>query len=169
VALAAHLALRDQVAVRQVNIDALQHELLRQGQVITFFRDIDAADPCCAAMQYFGTKGFFTDYDCRANDPLERVVARKWISDALGETGVRVAETLADEGALSCDELNGLFTGCGLSLPFAADGPKRIVTRGEFCRALYETVFPTVFKAEGDKRSSLEFSASLVGRRDRGP
>ena len=59
---AAHLALKEGVEPRHVNVETLQRKLLRQGQVLTYFKDIDRADPAYAALQYFGTKGFFKDY-----------------------------------------------------------------------------------------------------------
>ena len=39
---AAHLAIASGREVRAVDVGAVQRELLKQGQVITFFRDIDA-------------------------------------------------------------------------------------------------------------------------------
>lgn len=160
---AAHLALRDQVSVRQVSVDALQHELLRQGQVITFFRDIDATDPCCAALQYFGTRGLFTDYDCRAHEPLERSVARQWIHLALGRAGVTAAETLPEAGELTRNDLDALLTKCGFQVSSAADPAGSAVTRGDFCQTLYGAMFPGESEdCERGNRSRLGGSVGVV-------
>ena len=35
-------------------------------------------DPAIPAAQYFGTKGFFGDYDARLGQPLSEAVARAW-------------------------------------------------------------------------------------------
>ncbi|MBI4903126.1 MAG: FAD-dependent oxidoreductase [Acidobacteria bacterium] len=63
---AAHLAITAKVQPRNVDTDRLQRELLRQGQVITYFRDIDRTDPAYAAIQYYGTKGLFPTYESRS-------------------------------------------------------------------------------------------------------
>ncbi|MBL9199852.1 MAG: FAD-dependent oxidoreductase [Opitutaceae bacterium] len=112
-ATAAHLALRDRVAPRRVNVDTLQQELLRAGQVITFFKDIDRAAPDYAALQFLGTQGFFPDYLARARDPLSAETARDWLARP-------VAARLAPAVLARLDRA-------------ARDG----VTRGEFCRLLH--------------------------------
>lgn len=75
---AAHLSIASNVAPRGVDIDKLQRILVGQGQVITYFKDIDHKDPAYAALQYFGAKGFFTDYYARSRDALEPAVAAEW-------------------------------------------------------------------------------------------
>lgn len=67
---AAHLAIATQVQPRAVDIEQLQRELLRQGQVITYFKDIDRADPAYPALQFYGTKGFFPTYEARSKAML---------------------------------------------------------------------------------------------------
>lgn len=37
--------------------------------------DVSAAEPWVAAAQYFGTKGFFADYDARPEQPLKTATA----------------------------------------------------------------------------------------------
>ena len=75
---AAHLALRDGRQPRAVDVDALQRLLVGRGQVLTYFKDIDHKHPAFAAMQYFGTKGFFPDYVARPDEPLDEATARRW-------------------------------------------------------------------------------------------
>lgn len=117
-ATAAHLALRDRVAPRRVNLPALQRELLRAGQVVTFFKDIDRAAPDYAALQFLGTQGFFPDYLARARDPLTAETASNWLARP-------IATSLAPADRARLQHL-------------ARDG----VTRGEFCRQLYSALFP---------------------------
>ncbi|MBM3782709.1 MAG: FAD-dependent oxidoreductase [Acidobacteria bacterium] len=76
--LAAHLAVRADIAPRALEPGYLQRELLKLGQVITYFKDIDRAHPNYAALQYWGARGFFTDYFARANDPVSDEVAKAW-------------------------------------------------------------------------------------------
>jgi hypothetical protein len=75
---AAHLSIASSAAPRSVNVDRLQRILVGQGQVITYFRDIDRKDPAYAAMQYFGAKGFFQDYYARSREALTPAVAEEW-------------------------------------------------------------------------------------------
>lgn len=103
---AAHLALEKKVQPRAVPIQRLQQLLAERGQVLTYFKDIDHKHPAYAAMQYFGTKGFFTDYVSRPDDPVDASLAQRWAQLA----GVSPA-------------------------PIPAG-----MTRGEYCRALYQQV-----------------------------
>jgi hypothetical protein len=75
---AAHLSIASDTAPRKVDVDRLQRILVGQGQVITYFKDIDRKDPAYAAMQYFGAKGLFTDYYARSREGLEPAVAGEW-------------------------------------------------------------------------------------------
>jgi len=115
---AAHLALRDRTPPRRVDVAGLQRELLRAGQVITFFKDIDRASPDYAALQYFGSKGFFPDYFARAKEFITPAIARDWLT--------RVPS------ATPPDHHAALLARVG----------RGEVTRGEFCRMLFENLFP---------------------------
>jgi hypothetical protein len=75
---AAHLSIAGNCAPRGVDVDRLQRILVGQGQVITYFKDIDRKDPAYAALQYFGAKGFFKDYYARSREALEPAVAEEW-------------------------------------------------------------------------------------------
>ena len=75
---AAHLALRDGRQPRAIDVEALQRLLVARGQVLTYFKDVDHKHPAFAAMQYFGTKGFFPDYLARPDDVLDEASARRW-------------------------------------------------------------------------------------------
>jgi hypothetical protein len=137
-ATAAHLALRDRVPVRGVNVPKLQRELLRTGQVLTFFKDIDRADPAYAALQYFGTKGFFPDYRCQAREPLSRATARDWLRRALGSAGEKLGAQLARDGMIVAADLAGMSLAPANGAGGTARVSTEVVTRGEFCRLLYE-------------------------------
>ncbi len=76
--IAAHLAIGAAVEPRAVDPNRLQRELLKHGQVITYFKDINQADPAYAALQYFGTKGFFDSYVADAKSPIDAETARRW-------------------------------------------------------------------------------------------
>ena len=116
-ATAAHLSLRDRVAPRRVDVDTLQRELLRAGQVLTFFKDIDRAAPDYAALQFFGTRGFFPDYLARARDPITVATATDWLARPVA-------------AGISAEARKAL-----------ARASAERVTRGEFCRQLYSAMF----------------------------
>lgn len=131
---AADIALHDGASLRAVPIDRVQSALLRQGQVLTYFKDIDRSDPAYEGLQYFGTKGLFRDYLARSKDVLDRATARRWLGLILGKP----------VGSWDLPE-TGAFTGADLkrvlspfrdyrSDPDLTDGP---LSRGEFCRILY--------------------------------
>jgi hypothetical protein len=86
---AAHLALTAGVAPRAVDVPALQRLLVGRGQVLTYFKDLVHTHPAFAAMQYFGTKGFFPDYLARADEAVDSATAERW----MGLAGVRVPVT----------------------------------------------------------------------------
>ena len=121
---AAHLAIASNSELRRLDTSRLQRLLLGQGAVLTFFKDIDRNHSAYAALQYFGTKGFFPDYWARADHPLERATAARWLN-------VRIE----GEGVLSRTEAAELLQKAGKTAPWAPSAQP--VLRGEFCAALY--------------------------------
>lgn len=78
---AAALAATDGVPPARLSPDRLINKLVDQRQYVSFFNDSNAADehPATAAAQYFGTKGFFADYDARLDAPLTSAEANAWL------------------------------------------------------------------------------------------
>lgn len=120
---AAHFAIANNAELRQVSVEALQRQLLRDGQILTFFRDINASDPAHHAIQYFGTKGFFDSYVAESGKAVDRSTASTWAGSPLW----------SGAGPLTWKELQA-WAG---TVSFAG-GPSESVTRGELCRVLYE-------------------------------
>ena len=79
-AFATSQALRQNQPPAKINPDALLRTLATKHVMISFFNDVDvsANEPWIPAAQYFGTKGFFADYDVRPSAPLTRAVAEAW-------------------------------------------------------------------------------------------
>ncbi|MFN0172987.1 MAG: FAD-dependent oxidoreductase [Bryobacteraceae bacterium] len=127
---AAHLAIEGGVELRNVPVERLQRLLLSQGQVLTYFKDIDTRDPAHAALQYFGARGFFRDYYARPKEPLEATAAAEWLRLALGKEAPLAATTSA--------ALSESLERAG-KRPTFGRSPQPL-TRGEFCRLLYETL-----------------------------
>jgi hypothetical protein len=66
--------------VAQLETDYLQIQLVENGFEISFFNDVDIdnLNNQSISIHFLCTKGFFTDYNARANDPLSKSVAENW-------------------------------------------------------------------------------------------
>ena len=73
------LATTDHVTTRTLNVSKLQRQLIDHGQVITLFEDVTPAHPHFAALQYFGTRGFFPGYKAEADSLVTREAAAQWL------------------------------------------------------------------------------------------
>ena len=125
---AASLAIETGVPVRTVDVGMLQRRLLKSGHVLTFFRDLDLKDPAYAALQYFGTKGFFRSYHANSGGPIDKRTAGAW------------ARTVGETVPAGWDGAESLFQtelDVWLSRPPNAN-PSAPVSRGEFCRGLFD-------------------------------
>lgn len=78
---AAALAVQNQIAPAQLDSELLSRKLASSHVMLSFFNDVDVAsdDPRVAAAQYFGTKGFFADYNAHALRPLTEAVSSVWL------------------------------------------------------------------------------------------
>ncbi len=92
--LAAHLAIEHDTEPRQVNVLELQRRLVSQGQVLTYFEDLDKTDPAYEALQYAGTLGFFWDYRAAPRELLPRSLAARWLRLALAAAGAPSVQRL---------------------------------------------------------------------------
>lgn len=72
---AAALAVKSRTTPAALDSDLLARSLCKAGSMVSFFNDKDALTP---APQYFGTKGFFSDYDARLKEPLTEDVRAIW-------------------------------------------------------------------------------------------
>jgi hypothetical protein len=74
------VAAQDRVPPAQVNVDRLQRTLVGRGVMISFFNDFDMATPApwVVAAQWLGTKGFFTSYDARMDEPPSAADLTRW-------------------------------------------------------------------------------------------
>jgi hypothetical protein len=129
---AAHLAIQTGKQPRAIDVNSLQRLLLKNGQVLTFFRDMDTRSPQHAAMQYFGTKGFFTGYEADAAAPVDAGVARQWVELIKEQLPGKELPAWRGAAPLRWDDLRS-WTGTAQAA--SAEGT---VTRGELCRVLYE-------------------------------
>lgn len=77
---AAALAIQTKVTPAELDVSLLQRKLVESHVMVNFFNDVDVAskDPRVPAAQYFGTKGFFADYNARLDEPLSESTRKAW-------------------------------------------------------------------------------------------
>ena len=79
---AAALARQRQTTPAQLDSDLLVRTLVQRGQLVSFFNDLKVSDsdPQIQAAQFFGTRGFFGNYNARLEESLTTSVATEWES-----------------------------------------------------------------------------------------
>jgi hypothetical protein len=77
---AAALSKKHRITPGKLDPDRLLVTLVTRGHCVTFFNDLPAAagHPAMPAAQYFGTKGFFANYDAKLDAPLETATQAVW-------------------------------------------------------------------------------------------
>ncbi len=148
-AYAAALAHRKNCAPALLDADELVRTLVRSRCMVSFFNDADVSsgDATTAAIQYWGTKGFFKTYDAKPDAPLTKSIANAWLStfgallrrdtsfnpSAAAKTLPGFDET-ADEPVSSRDFHESLRS----PLPSGVSNPQLPISRGDACRLLFE-------------------------------
>jgi hypothetical protein len=125
---AAHQALTRNQRLRDLRPELIQRALLAQGQVLTYFEDMDPSNPAHAALQYLGTKRFFDGYRAEPEQPLDDRTLRIWAQRLAELTNT---EPMAVTGTPA--EWLGRFAA---RLNVSMDKPQ-VASRGDFCRAVY--------------------------------
>lgn len=83
---AAVLSLRDKLEVRDVSIERLQRELLREKARLMFYWDVPLEHPAFQAVQWLSVKQGvhgYPDREFRPDSPITRAEAAAWIVDTL--------------------------------------------------------------------------------------
>ena len=90
---AAAQACKDKVLVADIDSARLVRTLAERQFLVSFFNDVKvtSGEKWNAAVQYFGTQGFFAGYDARAGEPLDRTTAKLW-TDAFEKIAVKSAQ-----------------------------------------------------------------------------
>lgn len=156
---AAALAHRTKKAPADIDSDELVRILASNHHMVSFFNDIDVEsnNPVVAPIEYFGTKGFFTGYDARAEEPLTRAVAECWVRAHAAmlkgepQDPMVVAQSVAKAEQASSEPLQDwefwstiLRTYQETGLPHLERAiaitmeSRKPITRGEACEILFE-------------------------------
>jgi hypothetical protein len=116
------LAARDEIPPSKIDTDELVRKLADQRIMVSFFNDVEkeVEAPWYAAVQYFGTKGFFGDYDARPGEALGEAQAKLWatclrecVEDRFAQADVtkRARKALTLEDTASAATTAARFTG----------------------------------------------------------
>ena len=146
--LAAALALKNKTTPAQLNPDQLVRALCERGSMIAFFNDVtvSANEPGIAAVQYFGTKGFFHDYDARLGEPLKHSTGVAW-ADGLKKLRDRRLDPMAQAAAVAQAEaaeskpMTAAELAALLPTPSEAQATKttNVITRGEAMLRIFQS------------------------------
>jgi N-acetylneuraminic acid mutarotase/flavin-dependent dehydrogenase len=124
---AAALAVKGRTTPAALDPDTLIRKLATSRVMISFFNDLDVTsdDPRVPAAQYFGTRGFFANYDARLDEPLTEAVRRAWREGLTGLRGGRLNTTAFARQVHRAE---------------AADSPQLVRTRGEAMLSMWRAV-----------------------------
>lgn len=135
--LAAHLAITGRTAPAAVDVGRLQALLHQTGAATIYFSDVSPAHPLFAAVQYFGTRGFFHSLVDPAKVELSPQVLRFGLqySYAFKHHEARLDTPLSDKTRQQWLSMAPELRGC--AIPGAAS------TRGAFLAELYRCASAT--------------------------
>ncbi|MDF3058266.1 MAG: protein-xanthan lyase [Rariglobus sp.] len=145
-----------------IDSDKLLRTLVQARTMVSFFNDTNLASPDATlpAVQYFGTKGFFSTHDARPAAPLTESVARAWLAtfeklarrdaafDPTAEARALPPASAEDGGpAVSADDflarINAIQSSVKRSLtplPAGSVPPGTPLSRGKACALLYDAL-----------------------------
>jgi hypothetical protein len=168
---AAALSVEGSVSPAQIDVTSLQHRLVENGVMLSFFNDCDLSGPELwrRATQFWGTKGFFSSYDARLDEPLTRALARvwrdgaaRWAAGCLNPTDLALeacrAETMVD---YPCSR-NEFIAELGEVSPEEGSGVEFVeqdtsldegITRREACSALYQLLAGRRATPDGERQA----------------
>ena len=145
---AAHLALKDHVQVRAVSVERLQQNILENGGVITYLRDLPQTDEAFVACQWLGARGLNKGYQAEPGKVLSRAegaerlrrvlesVKRPWVGPSEGD----LISSLKAEDVVSWLRSAGFqIPETGLTQRIARS---RELTVGRFAQVVYSVLGP---------------------------
>jgi hypothetical protein len=148
VGLAATLAMKQKIAPAKLNADQLVRELCERRFMVSFFNDVDVrgGEAWIPMAEYFGTRGFFHDYNARMADGLKLATAKVW-ADGLAKlrAGKLDANALASAVAeAERTEQEATVADFAVLCPSAANAtltaPHAVITREGAMRRMWESL-----------------------------
>jgi hypothetical protein len=158
----AHMSIHMTLEPGSVPVNRLQKQLLADGQILTYFYDMDLRDKAFKAVQFWGTKGFFDSYHARSHAPIMMTEFKAWLEIFTRELNIPGSEHGMEEGNMPmaiADFRNAinqiqakLSANIGKEQPFMLDNkdsvclykqrdPGSPVQRGEVCMSFFNLYF----------------------------
>ena len=76
--IAAALAIEQNKSVKELDIEDIQAELLKEKATLMYFKDITVDSPDFEMVQYMGLRGYITDWVADLDGPMDRDTAKSW-------------------------------------------------------------------------------------------
>jgi hypothetical protein len=76
--IAASLAITNKTPVQNISVSDLQRQLLNQGAMLVFFKDVKANHPQFKALQYFALKGVISGWEAKLDEKITKSDLEKW-------------------------------------------------------------------------------------------
>jgi hypothetical protein len=90
---AAGLSAERETTVRDLGVWRLQRALADQGAVLMYFDDVGPDHEQFPALQFFGVRGFVTDWEARLDEPVSADTAADWCREVGVEVDYTAGET----------------------------------------------------------------------------
>ena len=74
----AALAIEQNKSVKELDIEDIQAELLKEKATLMYFKDITVDSPDFEMVQYMGLRGYITDWVADLDRPMDRDMAKSW-------------------------------------------------------------------------------------------
>jgi len=98
--MAASLSIEDGLAVRKIDVEKLQRELLKGKAVLIYYNDVSPTHPLFQVVQYFGLRGFLPDWNARLDEVVNTDDAAKWLAAAGGHLPLQYQQGITTRGEM---------------------------------------------------------------------
>lgn len=143
---AAALAVKEKSELRDVNVNTLQKQLVANGQILTYFDDLDPDDQAHQAAQFWGSKGFFPSYKADLHQPITGSELSRWLTIYANLAGISLSFDPVGNTSTSRSDLRKTLSPASpppeTHWVYEASSPDAPLQRGEVCRVLFQMLFP---------------------------
>jgi hypothetical protein len=132
---AAALSVKNKITPIKLNPDLLLRTLVEKRSMVSFFNDVNVtgSEKWIPGVQYFGTKGFFHDYNARIGDGLKHATGKAWADGIV---------------KLKAGEMDGSALALAVAKGESSDGP-------EMKEAEFAALLPVTPKTQAMKSQAI--------------
>ena len=76
--IASALSIDEKVKVQNIDLSALQDNLVNQKATLMYFKDVDYTDPHFRMVQYLGLRGYLPEWNARLQEPIDAATLTAW-------------------------------------------------------------------------------------------